>query len=111
MMSFKETIQKIKKETLGSALRVVGIVLFLLVLAFSFILWQQWNAKRQQAPQGETIDEQKKAILESLSAPPPQYTNEEKQQILKSLSAPSSQPALSDEEKKSILESLSAPQQ
>lgn len=110
------------KETLISIVRVLGLVLFVLALGASFILWQQWNAKRQQpssqdSPKQpasqEATDQSKKAILESLSAPQdvPQDTNEEKKQILEELSAPPTQSAPSDEEKKKILESLSAPNQ
>ena len=120
MPAFKETIENIKRETLFSILRVVGLVLFLLVLGMSFILWQQWNAKREALPEapksqeltdGQLTDGQKKAILESLSAPAggPQYTPEEKGEILQGLSAPVNQPTMSVEEKKKILDSLSTP--
>jgi len=115
MLSFEETIRKIKKETIVSVLRVLGLTLVLLVLGTSFIVWQQWNATKDQLPEApksqELTDQQKKAILESLSASPnaSQYTKEEKEQVLQNLSAPLDQPMLSEEEKKRILESLSAP--
>jgi len=117
MLSFEETMRKIKRETALSILRVVGFALFLLILALSFILWQQWNARREQLPEApksqELTDEQKKAILESLSVPPgaERYTSEEKRQILETLSAPSELQPLSEEEKKRILDSLNAPSQ
>jgi len=119
MPAFKETIENIKRETLFSILRVVGLVLFLLVLGLAFIMWQQWQVREQvrkeegpQAPsRQELTDQQKRAILESLSVPAggPQYTTEEKREILQNLSAPVSQPAMSIEEKKKILDSLSSP--
>lgn len=114
MLSLKETIRKIKQETLISALRVLLFVLVLLVLGIAFIFWQQWRVQQESpGPPGEQelSNQQKKEILEGLSAPPdaPQYTNEEKEQILRGLSIPSDKPVLSDKEKKRILESLSAP--
>ena len=96
-------------------IKVVVFVLVLLVPAIFFILWQQWQARREASPEAqqkqELTDQQKKEILEKLSAPPGarQYTPEEKRQILESLSAPSEQQPLSEEEKKAILESLSKP--
>ena len=117
MLSFGETIRKIKRETLFSMLRIVGFALVLLVLAISFILWQQWEVKKErmveESQDQEPINQQKKEILESLSAPPgvERYTAEEKRQILENLSVSSEQTPLSEEEKKRILDSLSAPPQ
>jgi len=96
----------------------VAVFIVLAIIIGSIVYFQQIGPvvekeKEEPVREGELTRQQKKDILESLSAPSdaPQYTNEEKKQILEGLSAPADQPILSIEEKKAILESLSAPSQ
>ncbi|GEM_PF-6808091 len=103
-----------------SVLRIFRVAVFvaLAVIVGLIVYFQQRGLvvekeKEEPVREGELTRQQKKDILESLSAPAdaPQYTREEKMQILEGLSAPADQPILSIEEKKAILESLSAPSQ
>jgi len=101
-------------------IKVVGLVLVLAVLGIFFVLWQQQQAKKEKEPQApagqetrqELTGEQKKEVLEKLSAPPgaKQYTVEEKIRILESLSAPQNTERVLDEaEKKRLLDALRNP--
>lgn len=109
----------IQKEKIIAWLRPAGLVLLIIITGLLFLFYvSQRGPKEKVEEKGRPLhtltDEEKKEILQSLSAPEgaeSRYTDEEKQKILKSLSAPSSEPILSEEEKKKILESLSAPQE
>lgn len=105
-----------KKEKILSLLRPAGFVLLFVIIGLIVYLIQQEPERSGEAfPQTQKplTDEQKKEVLESLSAPAgaPKYTDKEKQKILEDLSAPSGKTPLSEEEKKKILESLSVPQE
>lgn len=75
---------------------------------------QEQETIQESAQKRELTGEEKKAILESLSAPSAsrrtesELTDEEKKEILENLSAPKDS-ELTTEEKKRILDSLSAP--
>jgi len=94
MLSLQETIRKIKTQTLVFILRVIGFLFILLVLAVSFILWQQWQVKKErivEEPKNqEVIEQYKKEVSERLAAPldAKQYTADEKRRIMDSLRRP-----------------------
>ena len=92
----------------------VLIILVLVAVAIGASFLSKKDIGKIFSPQGREeqrvlSDEEKKALLESLSAPgESNLSDEEKKAILESLSAPG-ESNLTDEEKRQILENLTAP--
>ena len=102
-------------EPLRPLLVGVLVISVLIAIAIGASFLSKKDMGEILSPQGreeqKTLSsEEKKALLESLSAPRGDtLTDEEKKAILESLSAPRKAGELTDEEKKQILENLTAP--
>ncbi len=89
--------------------KIIFIVLITAVLLIAAAVFLIYNKKEEQFPLAPQIEKNKtkEGILKELSSDAEvEYTNEEKKQILENLSAPKQKKQLTDEEKEEILKSL-----
>jgi len=110
-----EDLSKIKKEELLPVLRILRIAAFvvLAIIIGVIVYFQQKESEIEKDKEIRPTEQQKKEVLERLSAPSDasQYTDQQKREILERLSAPADTPRYTDEENRAILESLSAPKE